>query len=253
MKTKTIKTLKIIGNVLLWLFVAFAILMTVFALAAQSSSTGVPTLGGKMFLTVQSPSMEPAFSTGDLILGQELSAEEKAGLKVGDVITYRTDLNGDGKAEELNTHRIVSVREENGYVYYKTKGDNNPVEDNGEVSYADVVAKWTGTRLSGIGSVINFLQSPKGFLIVIVLPMVLFFLYELYVFIRTLLEVKNRGKKQITEADEELIKQRAVEEYLRQQAEAAAKAGEASGTADTAASDVTETNDTNGTESGNRQ
>ena len=45
----------------------------------------------------------------------------------------------------------------------------------------------------------------------------LFFIYELIVFIRKFLKVKNAGKKQITAADEEAIKQKAIEEYLKAQ------------------------------------
>lgn len=49
--------------------------------------------------------------------------------------------------------------------------------------------------------------------------MLLFFGYEVYAFIRMVLKMKNAGKKMISAADEELIKQRAIEEYLRQQKE----------------------------------
>lgn len=225
MSDKTKKILRITGNAVIWLFVVFAIVMTVLALAAQSSPDGVPSIGGKVYLTVSSDSMEPTFKKGDLIIGKTLSPEERSSLQKGDVITFWADLDGNGYTE-LNTHRIVEVTNENGIYYYQTKGDNettNPVPDKDLVNYGDVVCKWTEKRIAGIGSFIAFLQQPKGFLIVIVLPLILFFLYELYVFIRTLLEVKNSGKKQITAADEELIKQRAVEEYLRQQAQTAEK------------------------------
>ena len=52
------------------------------------------------------------------------------------------------------------------------------------------------------------------------LPMVLFFGYELFVFIRLVIKTKNEGKKVISAEDEELIKQKAIEEYLRQTAAA---------------------------------
>ena len=55
------------------------------------------------------------------------------------------------------------------------------------------------------------------------LPIVLFFLYELAVFILTLVKVRNADKKIITAEDEEMIRRKAVEEYLRQQAEAKAQ------------------------------
>ena len=61
------------------------------------------------------------------------------------------------------------------------------------------------------------------------------------VFIRTVLQVKNADKKVITAADEELIRQRAIEEYLKQQA-AQNGTDTANGSADETASNPDETN-----------
>ena len=65
----------------------------------------------------------------------------------------------------------------------------------------------------------SFLQSSLGFGLCILLPLALFFVYELVIFIRTVLSLKNEGKKVISAEDEEMIKQRAIEEYLRRQQE----------------------------------
>ncbi len=216
------KVLKIVLNVLLWLFVAFALVVTILAFAAQRSADGVPTIAGKCYLTVLSDSMSPTFKKGDLLLAKKLTGSEKAELQVGDVISYYTDLNGDGQENEINSHRIVEVvYDENGAVYsYITQGDNtetNPIPD-APVRWQFVISRWDGGRIRGLGSFLNFLQQPKGFLICIVLPLIAFFLYEVFVFIKTFMGIKNSGKKVISTADEELIKQKAVEEYLRQQA-----------------------------------
>ena len=48
-------------------------------------------------------------------------------------------------------------------------------------------------RLVGIGNVLAFLSSKLGFGLCIILPLFLFFAYELFVFIKTLLTVKNEG------------------------------------------------------------
>ncbi|MBO4309295.1 MAG: signal peptidase I [Clostridia bacterium] len=233
------KTLKIVLNVVLWLFVAFAVVVTVLAFAAQRSADGVPTINGKCYLTVLSDSMSPTFKKGDLLIAKKLSGPQKAELKVGDVISYfGVDLNLDGKIEGANeenaikSHRIIEVvYDANGAVEsYITQGDNRDVSvtPDAPVKWQFVIAKYTGTRVRGLGGFLNFLQQPKGFLIVIVLPLVAFFLYEVFVFIKTFLGIKNEGKKVISTADEELIKQRAVEEYLKQQAaEQAAKQAEA--------------------------
>ena len=223
--SKTRKVLGIIANVLMWLFVAFAVVATIFAFSAQSSSDGIPTIAGKVMSPVISPSMEPAIKKGDLIFTRKLADEEKATLTEGQIISFKHDLNNDG-TPEINTHRIIEVITVNGSVYYRTKGDNNPGADPYTVLSTDVISVFEegkSAKLPVLGSISDFLMKPTGFLVVIVIPLVLFFILELDLFIRKLLQVKNAGKKQITAEDEELIKQRAIEEYLRSQQQAAEK------------------------------
>ena len=216
-KTNSKKVWSIIGNVFIWLFILFAVVVTILAFASQSSEDGVPAIGGRAILTVQTPSMEPTFKVGDIIIGRKLTTEEQKALKVDDIITYDAgDLDGDGR-RDLNSHRIIEVKNENGIVTYITKGDNNKLEDATPVRAENVICQYTGTRLKGVGKVLDFLQQPTGFLVAVVLPLVAFFIFELISFIRKFLQVKNAGKKQISAADEELIKQKAIEEYLRQQ------------------------------------
>lgn len=227
------KALSIIGNIILWLFVAFCVLITVLAFAQSSSSYNVPSLGGKMILNVQTDSMAPTFYGGDIIISTKLDETEAAALQVDDVITYSVgDLNGDNY-KDLNTHRIVEVvKDESGAVIgYHTKGDNKDTNfgmddfnNDGEIDLINpgaVVGKWEGTTIPKVGKFLSFLQTSTGFLVVIVIPLVLFFLFELIVFIRKFLAIKNEGKKTISTADEELIRQRAIEEYIRKQQEAA--------------------------------
>ena len=214
------KVLKVILNIFIWVFVAFSVVVTILAFAAQGDADRIPTLGKTSFFSVTTNSMEPTIMAGDLIISEKFATdEEKQSLQVGDVITFKMVINGENA---FNTHRIISVEGTGAATVYTTKGDNT--EDNvynvtETVPYNLVVRKWNGTRLAGVGSVLAFLQTPNGFLIVIVIPLVLFFLFELVKFIRAAIAVKNEGKKQITAADEELIKQKAVEEYLRQQRE----------------------------------
>lgn len=226
---KALKVLKVIGNVLIWIFVVFAVVITVLVFASQNDADGVPSLGGKSVINVLTNSMEPTINTGDIIIGQRLIGdEEKQGLKVDDVVTFKFQKEG---RTEFNTHRIIEVRTDStGAVsQYITKGDNkeaNVANVTETVSYRDVVAVWTGTRFAKLGTFLNFLQTSTGFLVVIVIPLVLFFLYELFRFFMALRSVRKSGKKEITAADEEEIKRKAIEEYLRQQ-EAEKKAKEA--------------------------
>ena len=102
------KALKIVGNVILWLFVAFAAITMVFSLSAAANNDGVPSIFGKSLITIQSDSMNPTFKKGDLIFDDTLSGVEKMTLEIDDVITFKADLDGDGK-DELNTHRIIDI------------------------------------------------------------------------------------------------------------------------------------------------
>ncbi len=234
------KALNIILDVVITLFVIFAVLMTILAFAAQSSQHSIPTISGKAILTVSTDSMHPTFNAGDIIIGQSLDTEEdKQSLQVGDIITFDAgDLDRDGKPDN-NTHRIIEVNGEGDSIRYKTKGDNNQFADNDDISYRAVLCKYTGTRIPGLGKALNFLQSPKGFLIVIVIPLFLFFVFELINFIRKLLETRQVEKGHISEEEEEAIRKEAIAEYLRQQAAEREKAaagggetGEKTGTED---------------------
>lgn len=211
------KGLRTVGSVAIWVFVAIAAAITVVVFTAQKSEAGLPNIFGKMPVSVLSDSMKPTFKKGDLLIETALKTEEKSKLEVGQVITFFTDLNGDSEAE-LNTHRIVEVTKDGGYVYYTTKGDNketNPVNDQTLVRYDQVQGLYSGTRLGGIGAILNFLKTPNGFLLCIVAPLILFFLYELYRFIVTIVAMK--AKPTLTTEQEDEIKQKAVAEYLNQQ------------------------------------
>ena len=79
----------------------------------------------------------------------------------------------------LNTHRIESIDELNGMRSFTTKGDNNDVADTHIISDGDIVGQYV-FKIPGMGKVMDFLSSTWGFLIVIVLPMLLFFIYQVY-------------------------------------------------------------------------
>ncbi len=227
-KQKTKKVLGIVGNVVVWLFVAFSIFTTVLVFTAQGNRDGVPDIFGKSLITIQSNSMSPTYKKGDLVFMTKLSDKDRENLKKGDIITYRVDLDGDGKLE-LNTHRIDGF-DEVGWII--TKGDNektNATVDDYRTHPDAVVGKCTDNgKLAGVGNVIEFLGSSVGFFVCIVLPLILFFLYEMYNFISIV--VSERAKRTpVSKETEEEIKKRAIEEYLKSQGTAAPADNDADG------------------------
>lgn len=218
-KKQAKKPVKIIFNVILWVFLAFALITMVFAFMSASNDYGVPTIGNKVVLTVKTDSMSPTMNPGDMIIGTVLTGEEKGNLQENDIITFFADING---KKELNTHRIKSVLEVNGERVYQTQGDNAPGLDPGYVYQHDIVSIWHegDTKIAGLGAVIGFLQSQLGFLLLIILPLAVFFIYELVRFILLMIQLKNGDRKKIS-PEEEAIRQRLYEEYLLKQQQTA--------------------------------
>lgn len=228
-KSKAKKVLSIVFNTFVWVFLVFAILVTIMTFASRNSKDGVPSVFGKSIVSIQSNSMKSSkpesFKDGDLIIIEKITSNQALELEVGAIITYRApqDIDGDGQTGDINTHRIVEKRTDaGGIVWFKTQGDNpttNPTADNYELRYTDVIGVYNGNKLAGVGSVVDFFRSSLGFLLVIVLPMALFFFYEVYCLIKIIMEnkVKKAKAEALSPEQEEEIKRLAIQEYLAQQ------------------------------------
>ncbi|MBR6872901.1 MAG: signal peptidase I [Ruminococcus sp.] len=202
------KAIKITLNVLAWILLIFALLITILVFSS-SRNNGVSNLFGFIPMTVESASMEPTFKVDDLIICKEV--DDIYTLQEGDVITFWTIIEG---KRVKNTHRIVGINEAENSRSFVTRGDNNGMDDDMPAYAGDIIGKWTGTKLPGFGKVVRFLSTKTGFFCCIIIPMALFFLFELYKFIATLMEIR---KPKLTVSDEEEIKRRAIEEYLASQ------------------------------------
>ncbi|MEG0571340.1 MAG: signal peptidase I [Oscillospiraceae bacterium] len=208
-QSKAKKIIENIINVLVWVLLIVAVLITIIVFTSQSNG-GVPKLFGKMPVTILTDSMAPKFVHGDMIINEEV--KDFSSLKKDDIITFWTYIDG---KKVINTHRIAEVQNSAGTVSFVTKGDANPINDETIISPADIIGKYSDTKIPYLGTVINFLQSPNGFLFCIVLPLLLFFLYELYRFIVAIVELKHAKNAPVI--DEEEIKRKAIEEYISAQ------------------------------------
>ena len=133
------------------------VIATVSSLSYTAGSGQVPTLFGKAYFSIQTDSMYPTFSHGDLIIGDpDFEVEE---LKVGDIITYWTVISGE---RVLNTHRIYEIYDGGDYLIFATKGDNNNVVDSLTVHESEIVSVYERT-IGGAGRTLDYLQTPSGF------------------------------------------------------------------------------------------
>ena len=184
------RILNTVVNVLLVLAIALAAMCT-YVSYVSTSGNGVPSLFGIRMFSIQTESMYPTLLPGDLIFDK--AVKDPSELRKGDIITYWTVINGE---RVLNTHRIHEIYDGGGYLIFATKGDNNTAADALTVHESEVVGQYS-MRVSGVGKVFDYLQTSTGFLIVVVVPVFLFFLFHLVQFFRVLFEyqnVKNRIK-----------------------------------------------------------
>ena len=188
--SKRRKVLNTVVNVVLVVALILAAVCT-YVSFVSASGNGVPSIFGIEFFSIQTDSMSPFLEPGDLVIGKTI--KDKSELRPKDIITYWTVINGE---RVLNTHRIMMVYDGGPFLIFETKGDKNTTADPMTVHESEVVGQYV-THIRGVGKVFDYLQTSTGFLVVIVIPVFLFFLYHLVQFFRVLFEyqnVKNRLK-----------------------------------------------------------
>lgn len=216
MSKKVKKVINIVVDIIVVLILIVSVLMVTLSLTTESS--GVPNIFGIAPLSVQSDSMEDTINTGDLIFASVSDISDE--YKVNDIVTFPIEINGE---RQLNTHRIVEVINDENITYYKTQGDNRkkwPDPDEDLQTSATIVAKYTGTKIGGLGNVLSFLRTQLGFFLCVLLPMIFFFIYET---VRVVMNIIAYNQEKALEQAQQAVqnselteeqKQKAIEEYL---------------------------------------
>jgi signal peptidase len=141
---------KLATNFVTAFFIALFLVATVVILAP---------FAGWRIDTVMSGSMEPAIPVGGMVILGPVSA---SGIQVGDIIAY-----DNGHAEVC--HRVIAV-EEGQSVRYITKGDANRSPD-GTLVTPDKVTGRLAVTIPLAGYFINFVKTPPGLFLTILLPL----------------------------------------------------------------------------------
>lgn len=193
MKKGVIKTLKILLNVIIGLIIIVAAVVTIVSLSTREN--GVADVNGYIPFSIQTASMEPTIKVGDLIITKKYDDQK---LKVGDIISFASV---EQEKTIIKTHRIKEINTTGDLTSYVTKGDNNEAIDEVEVAPGDIIAVYDGTKYAHLGTILDFFKSKYGFLFCIILPLFIFFLYQLYSFITLIIEVKkDKAIKEINDA-----------------------------------------------------
>lgn len=199
MDDKTKKIIKYSVNSVFGIMILIILIFSVFAFSSKRNG-GIPKVFGKSYVTVLSDSMKDEFKKGDLIVIKrfdQVTLDETV-FKKGDIITFEAKTT-DGKKTYI-THRIIEVNETE--EYYITQGDvqfNDPETSAKEghverVGFMNVVGLYQNHKIKGIGNFFLFLQSQLGFFLFIVLPLILFLVFQSLEFTKALKEYKEEKK-----------------------------------------------------------
>ncbi|MEG1879482.1 MAG: signal peptidase I, partial [Pseudoflavonifractor sp.] len=178
------RALQVVMNIVLWVLIIVIAFFAIVTFSRKGSGEVMHILGYTP-MTVLSDSMAPEFHKDDLIIVRQRQAEE---YRVGDIISFWTVIEGQ---RSINTHRIASVFHEGDIIQYTTKGDANLTNDSYLVVPGDIIGGFV-VAVPFLGKVLAFLSTGTGFLLVIVLPLLAFFLYQLYRFVLLLIDIKRQ-------------------------------------------------------------
>ncbi len=127
-----------------------SILFIFIALEVLAPNKTMDIIGFKGF-AVLTPSMEPVYNVGDIIISTKIDLDH---LNVGDPITFKTDLNDDGK-KEMVTHYIFSIEVINGIRTYRTNPEGRDYADPWTLVDEDIVGI-VSFKIPWVGYVIIF-------------------------------------------------------------------------------------------------
>ncbi len=135
----------------------------------------LPVLNNYQFFVVMSGSMEPKIKTGSIVLVDKRVDT----FFEDDIITFQTP-----RTSKIVTHRINSVSKESVLSedteqnVYSTKGDANDAYDPWVLLDSHIIGR-VNFSIPLLGYIVNFSKTPKGFVLIVVIPALLIIFDEI--------------------------------------------------------------------------
>ena len=183
MNNKRLKTIVKVISILIYI-ITIPIIIFNMTLIVKSyiNPNETPSFFGYKNYTIVSRSMENTINKNDVIIIKEVSQNE---INKNDIIAFYQN-------NQVITHRIVDVIEDNGVIKYVTKGDNNVHEDKELVTYEQIEGKYQ-FKLNGFGVILRILQN----LVTLIILIIILILNCLYGYNRKRKKEIRKQKRQI--------------------------------------------------------
>ena len=169
------KRLEAVRNILSWTLTAAAAVMIIFTIvsltAADREDRSI--FGFRAFIALSDSMSATDFDAGDLVLVKEV---DPATLKEGDIIAYIS--RSSASNGETTTHKIRRLTvDEDGKPGFITYGTTTDTDDEGIVTYGDVLGVYRG-HIPKVGRFIAFIKTTGGFITCILVPLFLIVLAQ---------------------------------------------------------------------------
>ncbi len=244
---KKVSPLHIINIVVNSVFYIFIFLLLLFSISQiRGSKEGkVKNLFGLGYEVVLSNSMEPYFEAGDL-LWVHTNFKQKE-IKVGTIVTFYDTVSSNPNKNSkgfLNTHRVVDIVYTDagkvsfyvlqGDIYKGTGEDYNILTDEEKiiaqytyqfssgpiqiVTINDIKAVYS-SHWDGAGNFMNWLSNPKKGFVIVIICTAAFLLFEMFMVIKNIMEIKTANIQKESEISKEEMKKSLEEERERMKKE----------------------------------
>ena len=217
MKNNKLKKLLLgILKLLYYIAIAFvcliAIVLIYYIISVQFHSKDENYKPGISIYTIVSPSMTPNVNVYDVVVNVRVNDPEK--IEIGDIITFKSQA---ATSEGMTiTHRVIAIDQlPDGTYEYMTQGDNNPEPDSSYVMFDNVIGKEIIT-IPGLGKVQFLIANKKSWLFLLLIPITIYLIKEIYKLI-DLLGLKKKVTKVLEEPMEEPTIDKEKQEELKQQ------------------------------------
>lgn len=175
---------KIIWNTFVIIYAAIAIFVTICLLSYNEHKVSV--LGSNSLIIIDSRDLEPEFKKGNLVI-----ADGSYKLEPGDRVFF---YNTSEPQVTINIAKVLSKEEHSSTSVTYTLEGNKIVKSENVLGPVDKSA-----NIKMLGTVLGILESKWGFLLLIVLPSLIAFLYEISELISDLKNGKKISDKKTSE------------------------------------------------------
>lgn len=186
------KALKVVATFFCILVVFILIVNVTLIIKGYTDKESMPSFMGYVPVIVCVDEMKPVINNGDLAVCKRVEITD---IKPDDIICY---YNAAIYGESVVTKRVSNIRVDNDETYFETISENGDALSATLVTADDVIGVYR-FRLIGAGKLLLFMQSAAGLILFVIIPIILFILYEVSVRVKCEKERKKQTQELLSQ------------------------------------------------------